>query len=370
MNIKKLSASAAAAALLLAGLPAAAQDINHVKALLRELQEEVARIESRQDSLGTPAAAPRTDTVIITRTVEVEKPQPVESLPDRLEFDAIDTLPSFNDAVRIILYNDNTWRYVRDKEAVKDSEIYTRYWDTVQVSPYKEVPLSALPASVAIDLVDSLRAYHYPYKGKLHPRGKFGPRGRRNHRGVDLPLKIGEPIYATFNGRVRLSQYNRGGYGHLVVIRHDNGLETYYGHLSERLVTPGQWVEAGQIIGRGGSTGRSTGPHLHFEVRYYGQTFDPQRIINFEEGSLRRETLLLKRSYFNIHSSAEQDWDDEDAIEKEAKAEAQKKYHRIRSGDTLGKLARLYGTTVTNICRMNNIKSTATLRIGQNLRVR
>ncbi len=362
MNIKRLILSTA----LLAGLPAAAQDINHVKALLRELQEEVARLESRQDSLG----GARTDTVIITRTVEVEKPQPVESLPDSLEFDAIDTLPSFNDAVRIILYNDNTWRYVRDKESVKDSEIYTRYWDTVQVSPYKAVPLSALPVSVAIDLVDSLRAYHYPYKGKLHPRGKFGPRGRRNHRGVDLPLKIGEPIYATFNGRVRLSQYNRGGYGHLVVIRHDNGLETYYGHLSERLVTPGQWVEAGQIIGRGGSTGRSTGPHLHFEVRYYGQTFDPQRIINFEEGTLRRETLLLKRSYFNIHSSAEQDWDDEEAIEKEAKAEAEKKYHRIRSGDTLGKIARQYGTTVSNLCRMNGIRSTTTLRIGRSLRVR
>ena len=163
--------------------------------------------------------------------------------------------------------------------------------------------MSEMPKSVVIDLVDSLTSYHCPYQGSVHPRGKYGPRRRRQHQGVDLPLKTGDPVYATFCGRVRISQYNRGGYGNLVIIRHDNGLETYYGHLSERLVEPDQWVEAGQIIGLGGSTGRSTGPHLHFETRYYGQSFDPERLIDFKNGTLSRETFLLKKSFFSIYST-------------------------------------------------------------------
>ena len=173
---------------------------------------------------------------------------------------------------------------------------------------------------------------------------------------------------------VRISEYNKGGYGNLVIIRHDNGLETYYGHLSERKVEPGQWVEAGEVIGLGGSTGRSTGPHLHFETRYYGQSFDPERLIDFEKGLLCRETFLLKKSFFSIHSKAGQDFEDEIANEEQDKKEAAEKaaqrYHKIRSGDTLGALARKYGTTVNNICRMNGIKSTTVLRIGRTLRVR
>lgn len=103
-------------------------------------------------------------------------------------------------------------------------------------------------------------------------------RRRRKHQGIDLPLNTGDPIYATFNGKVRISipSSKSGGYGNLIVIRHDNGLETFYAHLSERSVQADEWVEAGQIIGYGGSTGRSTGPHLHFETRYCGQSFDPE----------------------------------------------------------------------------------------------
>ena len=302
------------------------------------------------------------------------RPTKIESIFDTNGLTVIDTLATDNDAVQVILYSNNSWKYVRNREIAKDSTIFEKYWDTTTLFPYREVDMSGMPKSVVIDLVDSLTCYHCPYQGTVHPHGKYGPRRRRQHQGVDLPLKTGDPVYATFCGRVRISQYNKGGYGNLVIIRHDNGLETYYGHLSERMVEPNQWIEAGQIIGLGGSTGRSTGPHLHFETRYYGQSFDPERLIDFKNGILSRETFLLKKSFFSIYSNAGQDFDDEIANEeqdkKEAAEKAAMKYHRIKSGDTLGAIARRYGTTVNNICRMNNIKSTTVLRIGRSLRVR
>ena len=298
----------------------------------------------------------------------------IDSAADLNGVAAIDTLASGDEAVQVVLYTNNTWRYVRNRDAVKDPTIFEKYWDTKTLFPYKEVSYNDLPNSVIIDLVDSMNSFHYPYRGKLHPNGRYGPRRGRQHQGVDLPLKTGEPIYAAFSGRVRISEYNRGGYGNLVIIRHDNGLETYYGHLSERYVEPDQWVEAGHVIGLGGSTGRSTGPHLHFETRYYGQSFDPERLIDFEQGYLCRDMFLLKKSFFSIYSKAGQDFDDEIANEEQDKKEAAEraamKYHKIRSGDTLGAIARKYGTTVNNICRLNGIKSTTVLRIGRTLRVR
>ena len=302
------------------------------------------------------------------------RPTKIESIFDTNGLTVIDTLATDNDAVQVILYSNNSWKYVRNREIAKDSTIFEKYWDTTTLFPYREVDMSGMPKSVVIDLVDSLTCYHCPYQGTVHPHGKYGPRRRRQHQGVDLPLKTGDPVYATFCGRVRISQYNKGGYGNLVIIRHDNGLETYYGHLSERMVDPGQWVEAGQIIGLGGSTGRSTGPHLHFETRYYGQSFDPERLIDFKNGTLSRETFLLKKSFFSIYSNAGQDFEDEIANEEQDKKEAAKKaamkYYKIRSGDTLGAIARRHGTTVANICRLNGIKSTTILRIGRSLRVR
>ncbi|MEG2613324.1 MAG: peptidoglycan DD-metalloendopeptidase family protein, partial [Alistipes sp.] len=164
---------------------------------------------------------------------------------------------------------------------------------------------------------------------------------------------------------------------------HDNGLETYYGHLSERLVECNQWIEAGQVIGLGGSTGRSTGPHLHFETRYYGQSFDPERLIDFQKGLLCRETFLLKKNFFNINSKAGEDFDDEVASAEQEKKEivkqqaakkaaiqSAKKFHKVRSGDTLSHLATKYHTSVKKICSLNRIKPTTLLQLGRSLRVR
>ena len=304
-------------------------------------------------------------------TVEKQEPTPVRPVRTLGKVSVIDTLPTGNDALSIVLFNDNTWRYILAEDYKNDPEVFNDHWDLTAIHAYKDVELNSLPEATAIRLVDSLESYHYPYIGRITSR--YGPRKGRAHQGIDLALKTGDPIYATFDGKVRISKA-AGDYGNLVVIRHNNGLETYYAHLSKRDVEVGDWVVAGQQIGLGGSTGRSTGPHLHYEVRYKGQSFDPERIVDFASGNLRRDELLLKRRHFSIYSKYEQDFGDEEEVarqeEAERKAAAAVQYHTVRSGDTLGALARKYGTSVSRICQLNVIKSTSILRIGQKLRVR
>ena len=345
-------------------------DLSSQARLKAEEAAEQAKIDSLT-KLVTPEQAARIDSIVAMRLRLARKR--IESVPAIDSLAVLDTLPSGDDAVQVVLFANSTWKYIRNRAVQKDSTIFEKYWDNEKLFPYKDVEYSSLPKSLVIDLVDSMNGYHTPYKPSPI-RSRYGPRRGRAHQGVDLALKAGEKIYATFSGRVRVSQYNKGGYGNLVIIRHDNGLETFYGHLSERMVEPNQWVEAGQVIGLGGSTGRSTGPHLHFETRYYGQSFDPERLIDFKSGTLCRETFLLKRSYFSIYSRAGQDFEDEIANEEQDKKEQAEReamrYHKIRSGDTLGAIARKYGTTVNNICRLNGIKSTTILRIGRTLRVR
>ena len=186
--------------------------------------------ERKTDSLHIASLSPReaaTIDSIVAMRLRLQ-PKQIESIFATNDEVAIDTLESGNDAIQVELNSNNTWKYVRNREIAKDSTIFEKYWDTTTLFPYKEVDMSSMPKSVVIDLVDSVTSYHCPYQGSVHPRGKYGPRRRRQHQGVDLPLKAGDPVYATFCGRVRISEYNKGGYGNLVIIRHDNGLETYW----------------------------------------------------------------------------------------------------------------------------------------------
>lgn len=347
---------------LIAAIPLSAQDVSPVDSLEsvssrinRDSIAMVRKIDSLQHAVDS------------LRRIKSRSVQPVPTLGS---VSVIDTLHSENDALRILLFNDNTWRYVLSEQYKQDTTIFSDHWDVEKIHAYSDVELSSLPETIAIHLVDSLSCYHYPYKGRISSR--YGPRRGRPHQGIDLPLKVGDPIYAMFDGKVRVSKL-AGNYGNLVVVRHNNGLETYYAHLSERSVAVGDWVVAGQQIGLGGNTGRSTGPHLHFEVRYRGQSFDPERLIDFSTGEMRRAEMLLKRRHFSIYSKYEQNFDDEIEAEKEEEAErkaaAAIKYHTVRSGDNLSTLARKYGTTVTRLCQLNGIKSTSILRIGQRLRV-
>lgn len=182
---------------------------------------------------------------------------------------------------------------------------------------------------------------------------EFGFRRYRWHHGTDLKLRTGDPVYSVFDGIVRMKSYDRNGYGYYVLVRHRNGLETLYGHLSKISVEIGQEVRAGEIIGLGGSTGRSTGPHLHFEIRYQGLSINPTEIFDFNYGRLKSDVYTITSASFDHVIEAQE------AV-----------YHRVRSGQNLGVIARQYGVSINQITRLNGISTRSILRVGQRLRIR
>ncbi len=276
---------------------------------------------------------------------------------------AIDTIPTPDKYVKIVLFDDHTWDYMELARPDIDTAGLFDGWDIESIHSFRELKVSDLPEEVELKLAGIGHPSAPPYVGKKSSSFKF--RRGRPHNGIDIPLRVGDTIRSSFEGVVRYVGGGKatGGYGNLVVIRHPNGLETYYGHLSKRLVVENDVVEAGDPIGLGGNTGRSTGPHLHYETRYMGKPFDPERIIDFETGRLRDTMVVLKRHYFNVHSHY--GMTDEESIKA-----AQAQYYKVRSGDTLSGIARKYGTTVNALCKLNGITSKKVLRIGQSIRVR
>lgn len=284
-------------------------------------------------------------------------------MPDTITLRAIDTIETNDKFTRIVLYDNQTWAYWNLGKPVISDAVYNECWDTLSIHAYKEYPKDSIPEEVDLILVDSLHNYCPPILGTV--RSGYSFRRTREHQGIDIPLQYGDTIRAAFDGVVRYCNGGRatGGYGNMIVLRHSNGLETYYGHLSKYIVHKGEMIKAGEIIGYGGSTGRSTGPHLHFETRYKGQTFDPQRLIDFETGALRDTLFTIYKHYFSIYSHYGQ-------TDEESKAASNRIVHTIRSGDTLGRLAVKYNTTIDKICRLNSISRSTTLRIGRRLIVR
>ena len=281
--------------------------------------------------------------------------------PIRLPMDTLDTQDKYT---RVILFDDKTWAYLDlGHPKIDTASLFDQYWITTEIHAYNSYPASLIPDEIDLLLADSLNNYCPPIQGKVYSGYKV--RRGSSHQGTDIPLTVGDTIRAAFDGVVRYvgTTKQTGGYGNLVVIRHSNGLETYYGHLSKTLCEPNDPVKAGDVIGLGGSTGRSTGPHLHFETRYKGQTFDAERVIDFETGALRDSILTLKKHYYSIYSHYGQSDD-------ESKAASDRIVHTIRSGDTLGALAKRYGTTVSAICKLNGISANKTLRIGERIIVR
>jgi len=211
-----------------------------------------------------------------------------------------------------------------------------------------------------------LEGYHHPANYQV--TSNYGYRHRRMHRGVDLGYPEGTPVAAAWDGIVRISKgtANTGGYGNLVVIRHDNGLETYYAHLSRRLVNPGQTVKAGDIIGLGGNTGRSYGAHLHFEVRYLGNDINPNRLIDFANYKLKYDTMFVSGYTVSVPNPAQPVAQQQPA---KPKPSSSPQYYKVRKGDTLGAIAIKKHTTVSKLKKLNRLRGDF-IREGQRLRIR
>lgn len=229
---------------------------------------------------------------------------------------------------------------------------------------------TALPDTFKINL----RGFCMPTDNRV-VTSNFGARWGRQHKGIDVKVYIGDTIRAAFSGKVRMVKYEAGGYGKYVVIRHGNGLETIYGHMSKHLVAEDEIVEAGQPIGLGGNTGRSTGSHLHFETRLCGVALNPALMFDFKNQDVVGDYYMFYRDTYQKESivanrlrgvggkgNIDADEDTELAIAAPAATYAKDvKFHKVKRGETLASIARKRGTTIDEICRLN--------RIGRNIRL-
>ena len=226
--------------------------------------------------------------------------------------------------------------------------IYRFIWTDERVNPY-----GTMFDSLKDDVHIPMAGFRLPAPGYV--TSPYGWRRNRMHKGTDIKVQVGDSIRCAWDGQVRIVGWDPRGYGYFVVVRHNNGLETVYGHLSRPLVDEYEPVKAGYVLGLGGNRGRSTGSHLHFELRYLGEAINPEQVINFASGELRNKDEHL----IGIK-----------AMKQARAAAAAMKYHKVRSGDTLSGIAKKYGTSVKALCRLNGIKETKVLQIGQKLRVR
>ena len=191
----------------------------------------------------------------------------------------------------------------------------------------------------------------------------YRPRRRRAHYGLDIKVNVGDTIRSAFDGKVRIvKNQGRRGYGKYIVIRHDNGLETVYGHLSKQMVQEDQLVRAGDVIGLGGNTGRSTGSHLHFETRFLGVAINPAFMFDFEKQD------VVADSYTHVFKKQTTKRASKTSATNEVIADGEGVYYKVKSGDTLSKIANKQGVSVNQLCKLNGITTKTTLRIGQVLR--
>lgn len=261
-------------------------------------------------------------------------------LPEPLPFNALltDSVIKINTSKLIVPISD----YLR---AIDFSDMPEEYdiWSDNKVNPY-QVNLVDMKDTVKIDM----SSFFTPVQSYV--TSNFGFRRWRHHYGIDLKVHRGDSVYNAFDGVVRITKRARD-YGYYVLVRHFNGLETLYAHLNKITVNPGDTLKAGIPVGLGGNTGRSTGYHLHFEVRYLGNPINPNDIIDFQSFTLKNQILVLNAQHF------------------EYKKEIEKiRFWTVRSGDTLGRISQRTGISIARLCALNGIKRTSILRIGRRLR--
>ena len=259
-------------------------------------------------------------------------------------------------------------------EAEPELDIYTEGWNSKSVNAYAGMEV---PDMQTIDVSN----FAMPCPGYVTSPYGYRPRFRREHKGIDLKLQTGDTVYAAFPGRVRLTNFERRGYGHYVILRHPNGLETVYGHLSKILVKPDQDVKVGEPIALGGNTGRSFGSHLHFETRYMGTPINPAAIFDFANQTVHTDTYTFDKDTYkqprNLDPAANTEYARQYRATHPQKATASSssgckgsKSYTIRRGDTLSRIASRNGVTVRQLCRLNGMTTKTKLTPGKKIRLR
>jgi len=283
-----------------------------------------------------------------SKAAGITKSQLVDIVDSLLDLEAIDE----REIELISYYNSILVSATANLSLVKYGNVpATNFYDdfdestVFQITPEEEFPESQI---IKIES-DSLGVYHHPRIGPVNSR--FGWRDGRMHKGIDINLNRGDAVVAAFDGMVRIAHL-QGGFGNVVIIRHYNGLETIYAHLSKIKVKPGQVVLSGQLIGLGGSTGHSSGPHLHFEVRFKGQAVNPASIISFTDNKTFNDSIVVKKSRYGICAYP-----------------SNASLHTVERGDTWYEVAKRYGLSMKELCVLNNIEKRYYLKPGQKLRV-
>ena len=237
---------------------------------------------------------------------------------------------------------------LNEENVIPSDEMYPTW--TNSVVHYNSV----MPDSFRIDL----RNYVMPTPSvKITDIFGYRPTRRRMHNGLDVKVQTGDTIYAAFDGKVRVTSYQRRGYGHYVVIRHNNGIETLYAHLSKKLVEANDNVKAGDPIGLGGNTGRSSGSHLHFETILMGKCLDPALMFDFKNQKMTGDSYLYRKPGSKYIENGQVKI-----------AGPEKKYHKVKSGDTVERIARKYGVSQRRIFELNGLNSRSIIKPGQQLR--
>jgi LysM repeat protein len=246
---------------------------------------------------------------------------------------------------------------------------YYSIWSSKNIDPYG-INIKKFEGVVDIELYNESLGYRWASPLNA-PKitSNFGPRWRRLHAGVDLDLDTGDPVHTTFDGIVRVSGYDGRGYGKYLVVRHYNGIETVYGHLSAKNYESGNFVKAGDVIGKGGSTGHSTGSHLHYETRYEGKAFNPTYVFNFagkDTKPVDQHVLISARVFDTYGEILPNEFNENVENEEEITTTT---WVTIRAGDTLGSIANLANISIQQLAKMNGISTSTRLKVGRRLRI-